>query len=254
MSQSPGQPPPPFGIPPEQYPRPPRNGRWPRRHPVWSAVIVAAALLAGVAAAAQPQAAPASHHAAAAAGDPAASATVAPAAHRAALTCHARAIRRRPRVRSTVRIRVRTAARAWVSAATHAAVADPAPGRASKRGTRILRVRVGSAPPGVRVVFAVRVSRHGRTGTCRAAFRPRRVRVRAAPAPTKAPTTAPAPPPPPPTSAPPTPAGCYPKTDSGNCYEPGEFCRDSDHGIRGVAGDGEKIVCTDNNGWRWEPL
>jgi hypothetical protein len=22
----------------------------------------------------------------------------------------------------------------------------------------------------------------------------------------------------------------------------------------GVAGDGEKIVCEDNNGWRWEPV
>ena len=150
---------------------------------------------------------------------------------------------------------MRTAARAWVRATTRSAVADPAPGRASARGTRILRVTVGSAPPGVRVVFAVRVSRHGRTGTCHAAFRPRRVRVRAVPAPTKAPTTAPAPPPPPPpTSAPPTPAGCYPKTDSGNCYEPGEFCRDSDHGMSGIAGDGERIVCEDNDGWRWEPV
>lgn len=59
--------------------------------------------------------------------------------------------------------------------------------------------------------------------------------------------------PPPTTTAPPQPA-CYPKTDSGNCYEPGEFCRDSDHGAYGVAGDGEKIRCEDNNGWRWEPV
>ena len=42
-------------------------------------------------------------------------------------------------------------------------------------------------------------------------------------------------------------------TDSGGCYEPGEYCRDSDHGMTGVAGDGETITCEDNDGWRWEP-
>jgi hypothetical protein len=51
----------------------------------------------------------------------------------------------------------------------------------------------------------------------------------------------------------PTPTGCYPLTNSGNCYEPGEYCRNGDHGMTGVAGDGEAIVCEDNNGWRWEP-
>lgn len=46
---------------------------------------------------------------------------------------------------------------------------------------------------------------------------------------------------------------CYPLTNGGNCYEPGEYCRDSDHGKHGIAGNGEAIVCEDNNGWRWEP-
>lgn len=81
---------------------------------------------------------------------------------------------------------------------------------------------------------------------------------------------APAPPPPPPpphTTAPaaapappaatkpavPKPAGCYPLSNEGTCYEPGEFCRKVDHGSSGVAGDGEAITCEDNNGWRWEP-
>jgi hypothetical protein len=63
--------------------------------------------------------------------------------------------------------------------------------------------------------------------------------------------------PPPQTTAPPaaptTSSGCYPLTDGGNCYEPGEYCRDSDHGASGVAGDGEGITCEDNDGWRWEP-
>ncbi len=47
-------------------------------------------------------------------------------------------------------------------------------------------------------------------------------------------------------------AGCHPLTNAGHCYEPGEFCRDSDHGISGTAGDGKAITCKDNNGWRWE--
>lgn len=78
-----------------------------------------------------------------------------------------------------------------------------------------------------------------------------------APAPsTSAPTThaaAPA------TSAPPAPpstkaaVSCYPLTNGGNCYEPGEYCRNSDHGVSGIAGDGEAIICEDNDGWRWEP-
>jgi hypothetical protein len=51
----------------------------------------------------------------------------------------------------------------------------------------------------------------------------------------------------------PTPTGCYPLTNSGGCYEPGEYCRNTDHGTSGVAGDGEAILCEYNNGWRWEP-
>jgi hypothetical protein len=78
-----------------------------------------------------------------------------------------------------------------------------------------------------------------------------------APATTTAPTTA-APPPPAPTSAPAavptTSSGCYPLTNRGNCYKPGEYCRKSDHGASGVAGDGKHIVCENNNGWRWEPV
>lgn len=82
-----------------------------------------------------------------------------------------------------------------------------------------------------------------------------------APAPAPAPThhsTHAAPAPAPTHSHHPThtaPTGCTPKTDSGNCYEPGEFCRDSDHGMVGVAGNGEAIKC-ENTGspiWKWEP-
>ena len=55
------------------------------------------------------------------------------------------------------------------------------------------------------------------------------------------------------TAASSAPTGCYPLTNSGNCYEPGEYCRNADHGMSGVAGDGKAIICEDNDGWRWEP-
>lgn len=56
-----------------------------------------------------------------------------------------------------------------------------------------------------------------------------------------------------PAVSPTQPQSCYPLTHSGNCYEPGEYCRNSDHGMTGIAGDGKRITCEDNNGWRWEP-
>ncbi len=48
-------------------------------------------------------------------------------------------------------------------------------------------------------------------------------------------------------------AACYPIDDEGGCYEPGEYCRDDDHGTTGRAGNGEAITCEDDNGWYWEP-
>jgi hypothetical protein len=48
-------------------------------------------------------------------------------------------------------------------------------------------------------------------------------------------------------------SSCYPTASSGNCYEPGEYCSNADHGASGIAGDGKSITCEDNNGWRWEP-
>ena len=62
-----------------------------------------------------------------------------------------------------------------------------------------------------------------------------------------APAAAPAPPP----AA--VPASCYPVSDSGTRYRPGEFCRTSDHGATGRTADGEAIVCRYKGVWRWEP-
>ncbi len=56
-----------------------------------------------------------------------------------------------------------------------------------------------------------------------------------------------------PTSAGTTTAGCTPIDNEGGCYEPGEYCRDDDHGASGRAGDGLTITCEDENGtWYWE--
>jgi cardiolipin synthase len=46
---------------------------------------------------------------------------------------------------------------------------------------------------------------------------------------------------------------CYPLSNEGTCYEPGEYCRDDDHGSNGVAGDGDPITCESaDGGWKWE--
>lgn len=176
------------------------------------------------------------------------------------LRCQARAIHGRPREHTRAGIRVHTRPHARVAAIAHWSPfsSSRAAGRAGGHGDRTLRLPVGAAAHGIRIAIVVRVSWHGRHGACRAFLRPRRARAARAAHPTTAPTSAP---PPPPTSAPPSPSpppsptheSCYPLTSGGNCYEPGEYCRDSDHGMHGVAGDGEKIICEDNNGWRWEP-
>ena len=186
--------------------------------------------------------------------------TVVPAVSKSPLVCHAQATRPRPRDHTTVGIRVSTVAQAWVTATDALSLLNGqnASGRASAQGQRTLWFRVGNATPGVRVVIDVRTSRQGQKGTCEASFLPRAALAAAVQPPQPAaPSAHPAPPPtttappaPPPTTA----ASCHPLTNSGKCYEPGEFCRNSDHGVTGLAGDGETIKCEDNNGWRWEPV
>lgn len=103
-------------------------------------------------------------------------------------------------------------------------------------------------------------SKHATVTTCTSTSGRAEIRgvkyVPSPPAQAPAPVSAPTPiPPPPPTPTPtPTPTACYPLTNSGTCYEPGEYCRDSDHGMSGIAGNGEAIICEYNNGWRWEPV
>ncbi|MGN6413742.1 HNH endonuclease family protein [Flexivirga sp.] len=56
------------------------------------------------------------------------------------------------------------------------------------------------------------------------------------------------------TVAPPKPAGCSPLSNGGNCYKIGQFCAKRYHGSTGVSADGERMICRNNNRWRWEPL
>jgi cardiolipin synthase len=58
-----------------------------------------------------------------------------------------------------------------------------------------------------------------------------------------------------PATAPPVATGaCHPLSDSGSCFEPGEYCRRADRATAGVAGDSRAIVCVETGGgWEWEP-
>ncbi|MBB2891187.1 HNH endonuclease family protein [Flexivirga oryzae] len=49
-------------------------------------------------------------------------------------------------------------------------------------------------------------------------------------------------------------AGCTPLSNGGHCYKLREFCAKRYRGTAGVSADGERMVCRDNNGWRWEPV
>ncbi|QIY95443.1 hypothetical protein HEP87_17095 [Streptomyces sp. S1D4-11] len=44
---------------------------------------------------------------------------------------------------------------------------------------------------------------------------------------------------------------CSIVSNSGNCYEAGQYCRNSDHGASTTDADGAGITCAYRNGWRW---
>jgi hypothetical protein len=155
----------------------------------------------------------------------------------APLTGTASVTRRHPRTGTKVGVSVDTSPGARISVIAHfAAGARKKTARADAAGVHTFWFPVGTDQPGIRVKVDVRVASHGQERSTRVWFTPRRP-----------------PPPPAPAPPPPAPSGCYPKTSSGNCYEPGEFCPHADAGMSGVAGDGEAIICEDNNGLRWEP-
>jgi hypothetical protein len=141
--------------------------------------------------------------------------------------------RKHPITGTNVGVQVSTAPGARITAVAHFEAGDrEKTAHADATGLHTFWFPVGSAPPGIRVIVTVRVSAHGQKRLTRVSFTPRQ-------------------PPPPP--APPAPSGCYPTTSSGNCYRAGEFCPQADAGMSGIAGNGEAIICEDNNGLRWEP-
>ncbi|MFF8020017.1 hypothetical protein ACFZDJ_02585 [Streptomyces sp. NPDC007896] len=44
---------------------------------------------------------------------------------------------------------------------------------------------------------------------------------------------------------------CSIVSNSGNCYEAGQYCRNSDHGASTTDAGGAGITCAYRNGWRW---
>jgi hypothetical protein len=170
------------------------------------------------------------------------------------LTATASVTRTRPYIGASVGVVVSTLPNAWITVVAHFSAGDrEKTRRADGSGLRTVWFETATAAPGYRVKVDVRVRAHGQKASSRTSFTPRQ---KPPPPPPPPPSPAPAPPtsaaPAPSTSAP-APSGCYPRASSGNCYEPGEFCPHADAGMHGVAGDGEAIICENNNGLRWEP-
>ena len=175
-------------------------------------------------------------------GSPTASPTPAPTAAPPPppLTSTASVTKRRPVTGTRVGVQVSTAPGARITVVAHFEVGDrKKTAHTDSTGSHTFWFPVGTAPAGIRVRVDVRVAAHGQKRSTRVWFVPRQ------PPPPPAPTAAPAPPSPP--------GGCHPIASTGNCYEPGEFCPHADAGMTGVAGDGQAIICEDNNGLRWEP-
>jgi hypothetical protein len=177
---------------------------------------------------------------------PAASATPSATPAPPPLTGTASVTRRHPIAGAKAGISVITVPDARISVVVHVQAGNRTKtARADATGLHTFWFTLGSAPPGYRVKVDVRVSANGQKRSYRAWFTPRQRPP--PPLPTPAPAPAPS------QSAAPPPASCHPIASSGNCYEPGEFCPQADAGMTGVAGNGEAIICENNNGLRWEP-
>jgi hypothetical protein len=176
-------------------------------------------------------------------------------AHTAALTvaaqplsCQASVSNAAPSDFTKTAVRVRTDASAKVFTVAYYRTVNRAYfARADFDGRAQVSYYVSGATPGYRVRVAVTVVRGRTASTCQTSFTPKKP---GSPAPSPSPS--PSPSSSSPTPNPSSPAACHPTTSSGHCYKPGEFCPAADHGMDGVDGKGEAIVCEDNNGWRWE--
>ena len=157
------------------------------------------------------------------------------------LTSTASVTRRHPITGTTVGVLVSTAPGARITVVAHFEAGDrKKTARADSTGLRKFWFSLGSAPPGVRVTVIVRVAAHGQKRSTRVWFSPRQP-----PPPPAPPTTAPAPPP--------QPAAAIPLSQQRQLLRAGRVLPRKRRGMTGVAGDGETIICEDNNGLRWEP-
>jgi hypothetical protein len=169
--------------------------------------------------------------------------TVALTASAQALTCRAYMSNSRPADNTKTVVHVSTQASVKVfTVAFYKTINRAYFVRASSSGRAQVAYFISGATPGRRVEVVVTVVRGHRANTCYASFTPRR-----------AGSSSPSPSPTSPAPSPSSSAACHPLSSAGNCYKAGEYCPKADHGMDGVAQDGEAIVCEDNNGWRWEP-
>ncbi len=194
MSIPPGQPPGSGGRkygPPPQYSPPAVRRRWPRRHPVCSALIAIVILLIIIGVTANNKPTKVRN----AAMDAIPHATVTPTARRSPLECRAQATSKQPLDHTTVTIKVHTAANAEVTATSRGAPLKnkKVTGSSNANGNWALHLRIGNATPGIRVVVTVRVSRHDGTGSCQASFLPRAAAISAAAASATQPAVSPSP-------------------------------------------------------------
>ncbi len=167
--------------------------------------------------------------------------TVALIASAQSLSCRAYMSKTRPADDTTTVVHVRTQASVEVFTVAFYKTVDRAYYvRAGTGGQASVPYHVSGATPGRKVEVVITVVRRHSASRCSTSFTPQQ-------------PGSPSPSPSSPAPSPSSPAGCYPLDSEGNCYMPGEYCPNADHGMQGVAGNGEAIVCEDNNGWRWEP-
>jgi hypothetical protein len=182
--------------------------------------------------------------------------TVALTASAQSLTCHAYMSDTRPADNTKTVVHVRTQASVKVfTVAFYKTINRAYFVRASSAGRAQVAYFISGATPGRRVGVVVTVVRRHRANTCFTSFTPRRAGS-SFPSPSPSPSHSSPAPSPSSTSPAPGPsssAACYPLSSAGNCYKAGEYCPKADHGMDGIAQNGEAIVCEDNNGWRWEP-
>ena len=155
------------------------------------------------------------------------------------LSCQAYMSKTAPADNTTTVVHVRTQPSAKVFAVAFYQTVDRAYyALASRDGQAGIPFYIGGAALGRKVNVVVTVVQGNKAGRCTTSFTPHES-ASSSPSPSQSPATAS--------------AACHPLDAEGTCYRAGEYCSDADHGVAGVAQNGEAITCEYNDGWRWEP-